>query len=88
MWIEPDYVSLAGGQTYQFVIRIHDDDWNEVENANMVWSVTNEMADSINSETGLFTASWNRGYYPNVAKATSRRIYGIANVTILPAQRP
>jgi hypothetical protein len=72
-------VWVDGSQTFQ--AEGYDSNNDPIEGLAFAWSVTNNMAGSINP-SGLFTAGTTAGNYPNVIQATSGHVLGTASVTV------
>ncbi|MEP6573618.1 MAG: ice-binding family protein [Gemmatimonadota bacterium] len=80
--VTPDPVTVASGTDVQFVATGRDAA-NNIVPLSTTWSVTNVVAGTIDSVTGVFTASATPGTYPNTIVATSGAIADSASVTVV-----
>ncbi len=80
--VTPDAATMQPGETLRFRATAWDAYDNEMSNPNVVWSVTNAAAGTIDS-SGVFTASFQAGTYAHVIQATSGSVHDTASVTIV-----
>lgn len=78
--------ALPKNQTFQFTAKVTDSFGNVLADAPVSWQLTNEVAGSIDPDTGVFTA----GAVPNtykgaiVATVDDTQISGLGSVTVAP----
>jgi hypothetical protein len=80
--VTPTPVSVGTNATVQFTAVGRDANSNIVPIPSLTWSVVTVAAGTINSNSGLFTASAATGTYNNAVRATSGSIFGSATVTV------
>lgn len=79
--VTPDPAQVPVGHEQQFTAVGYDEYDNEVA-ITPTWSVADAEAGSIDGATGLFTASFNIGTYPDAVVATDGAISGDATVEV------
>lgn len=81
--VTPNPSSVGTNGTVQFTAAGSDAGGSPIlVPAPLVWSVTTPAAGTINSSSGLFTASAAAATYNNAVRATSGSIFGTATVTV------